>query len=127
MSDPEQKPLDPYDPEVIARSNRAILVGLQRPGETAAEAQCLLDELHELVGNVGVEIRGSLIAKIREENPRTLVGSGKLEEIAALARAKECCSFLHVLTMQQTEAFSTFCKQLHADFFMPLSPSTYTK
>ena len=90
MSDPEQKPLDPYDPEVIARSNRAILVGLQRPGETATEALCLLDELHELVGNVGVEIRGSLIAKIREENPRTLVGSGKLEEIAALARAKEC-------------------------------------
>lgn len=90
MSDSAPKPFDPYDPEVIARANRAILVGLQRQGETAEEAQYLLDELHELVGNVGVEIRGSLIAKIREESPRHLVGSGKMEEIAALARAKEC-------------------------------------
>ena len=84
------KPLDPFDPEVIARSNRAILVGLQRTDDTPAEAQALLDELHELVSNVGVEIRGEIIAKLREENPRTLVGSGKLEEIAQLARDKEC-------------------------------------
>ena len=88
--DKKEKPLDPFDPEVIARSNRAILVGLRRPDDTEEEAQLLLDELHELVGNVGVEIRGSIIAKLREENPRTLVGSGKLEEIAQLARDKEC-------------------------------------
>ena len=71
MSDSDPKPFDPYDPEVLARANRAILVGLQRQGETAEEAQYLLDELHELVGNLGVEIRGSLIAKIREESPAT--------------------------------------------------------
>ena len=90
MSDPEKKPFDPYDPAVLARANRAILVGLQRQGETAEEAQYLLDELHELVSNLGVEIRDSLIAKIREESPRHLVGSGKMEEIAALARAQDC-------------------------------------
>lgn len=90
MPSPDQKPFDPYDPEVIARANRAILVGLQRQGETAEEAQYLLDELHELVSNLGVEIRDSLIAKIREESPRHLVGSGKMEEIAALARSKDC-------------------------------------
>ena len=49
--DKKEKPLDPFDPEVIARSNRAILVGLQRQDDTAAEAQALLDELHELVSN----------------------------------------------------------------------------
>ena len=92
MSDsvPKPKPLDPFDPKVIARSNRAILVGLQRQGETAAEAQSLLNELHELVENLGVEIRGSLIARIREESPRHLVGSGKMEEISKLAHDKEC-------------------------------------
>ncbi len=90
MSDPEDKPLDPFDPEVIARSNRAILVGLQRSEDTEAEAQALLDELHELVSNVGVEIRGSVLAKIREVSPRHLVGSGKMEEIAQLARDHEC-------------------------------------
>ena len=87
---PDEQPFDPYDPEILARANRAILIGLQRQGETAEEAQCLLDELHELVGNLGVEIRGSLIAKLREESPRHLVGSGKMEEIATLAHAKEC-------------------------------------
>ena len=34
--DKKDKPLDPFDPEVIARSNRAILVGLQRPDDTRA-------------------------------------------------------------------------------------------
>ena len=92
MSDPapKPKPLDPFDPEVIARANRAILVGLQRQGETNEEAQLLLNELHELVENLGVEIRGSLIARIREESPRHLVGSGKMEEISKLAHDKEC-------------------------------------
>ena len=63
VSDSDPKPFDPYDPEVLARANRAILVGLQRQGETAEEAEYLLDELHELVGNLGVEIRGSLIGR----------------------------------------------------------------
>jgi GTPase len=90
LSDDEQKPDDPNDPEVIARAGRAVLVGLQRPDETPEEARLLLDELKELVTNLGVEVRAEVVARIREENPRHLVGSGKMEEIAALARAKEC-------------------------------------
>ena len=90
MSDSAAPSFNPYDPEIIARSNRAILVGLQRPDETPEEAQTLLAELHELVSNLGVEIRDAVIAKIREENPRHLVGSGKMEEIADLARQREC-------------------------------------
>lgn len=90
MSDEEQKPDDPNDPEVIARAGRAVLVGLQRPDETPEEARLLLDELRELVTNLGVEVRAEVVARVREENPRHLVGSGKMEEIAALARDKEC-------------------------------------
>ncbi len=90
MSVEATPPLNPFDAEYIARSNRAILVGLQRPEDTAEEAQALLNELHELVSNLGVEIRDAVIAKIREESPRHLVGSGKMEEIAALARSREC-------------------------------------
>jgi len=67
-----------------------VLVGLQRPDETPVEARLLLDELRELVTNLGVEVRAEVVARVREENPRHLVGSGKMEEIAALARAKEC-------------------------------------
>ncbi|MFM9167472.1 MAG: hypothetical protein ACKOQ9_04000, partial [Verrucomicrobiota bacterium] len=90
MSDEEQKPDDPNDPEVIARAGRAVLVGLQRPDETPEEARLLLDELCELVTNLGVEVRAEVVARVREENPRHLVGSGQMEEIAALARDKEC-------------------------------------
>lgn len=90
MSEEKPKRFDPFDPETIAQSNRAILVGLQRPTDAPEEAQALLEELHELVGNLGVEIRDSVIAKIREESPRHLVGSGKMEEITALARSREC-------------------------------------
>ncbi|MFM9148009.1 MAG: hypothetical protein ACKORI_07805, partial [Verrucomicrobiota bacterium] len=76
MSDEEQKPDDPNDPEVIARAGRAVLVGLQRPDETPEEARLLLDELCELVTNLGVEVRAEVVARVREENPRHLVGSG---------------------------------------------------
>ena len=90
MGDKKPKAFDPYDPEVIARSNRAILVGLQRPEDTTEKSLALLNELHELVGNLGVEIRDAVIAKIREESPRHLVGSGKMEEIVALAKSRDC-------------------------------------
>ena len=68
------KPLDPFDPEVIARSNRAILVGLQRQDDTAAEAQALLDELHELVSNVCVE---SVNAAMDHVMSRKLLEAGR--------------------------------------------------
>ena len=118
MSDPapKPKPLDPFDPEVIARANRAILVGLQRQGETNEEAQLLLNELHELVENLGVEIRGSLIARIREESPRHLVGSGKMEEISKLAHDKECglIIFDDELTPAQQRNWEKDSRGLHA-------------
>lgn len=66
--------------------NRAVLIGLQRPDQSPEEARHLLDELHELVGNLGVDIRGELMVKLREDHPRHLVGTGKMEEIAALAK-----------------------------------------
>ena len=50
----------------------------------------MLDELRELVGSLGVEIGGEIIAPLREINPRTLVGSGKAEEIAAYAAETRC-------------------------------------
>lgn len=66
--------------------NRAVLIGLQRPDQSPEEARHLLDELHELVGNLGVDIQGELMVKLREDHPRHLVGTGKMEEIAALAK-----------------------------------------
>jgi GTP-binding protein HflX len=83
-------PLDLQDPKVRARLNRALLIGLQRPDQSTEEARGLLDELDELVTNLGVEVEGELMVKLREDHPRHLVGTGKMEEIAALARGLDC-------------------------------------
>lgn len=69
---------------------RAFLVGLRRQGEHEGYAEAMLDELRELVGTLGVEIGGEIIANLREINPRHLVGSGKMEEIAELAKESKC-------------------------------------
>ncbi|MFN7340896.1 MAG: GTPase HflX [Opitutia bacterium] len=87
---PLPSPIDPQDPKVRERLGRAFLVGLQRPEQDARESLSLLEELRELVGNLGIEVRGDLIARLREEHPRHLVGSGKMEEVAALARGLDC-------------------------------------
>lgn len=83
-------PLDLQDPKVRARLNRALLIGLQRPEQSPEEARGLLDELDELVTNLGVEVEGELMVKLREDHPRHLVGTGKMEEIAALAKGLDC-------------------------------------
>lgn len=89
-AEPLQAPIDPQDPKIRERLNRAFLVGLQRPEQEASEALSLLAELRELVSNLGVEVRGETLAKLREEHPRHLVGAGKVEEIAQLARSLDC-------------------------------------
>ncbi|MDR2862925.1 MAG: GTPase HflX [Puniceicoccales bacterium] len=68
----------------------AYLVGLQRPDQDPAEAVSLLAELHELVANLDIPIAGSVVVHLREPHPRYLVGSGKMEEIAAAAREAGC-------------------------------------
>ena len=87
---PLPSPVDPQDPKVRERLGRAFLVGLQRPDQDARDSLSLLEELRELVANLGVEVRGDTVARLREEHPRHLVGTGKMEEIAALARGLDC-------------------------------------
>ncbi len=67
-------------------ANAAFLVGVQRPEESREEAEGLLGELRELVGNVGLRIAGERLVRLRESNARYLVGSGKMEELVAAAR-----------------------------------------
>ncbi len=76
--------MDPIDQNPLPPT--AFLVGLQRAGQSAVEAAALLDELRELVSNLSIPIAGEIIAKLREDHPRYLVGSGKTEEIAQRAR-----------------------------------------
>ncbi len=72
------------------RVERAFLVGVQNPDMTATEAEELVDELTELVENLGISVVAHTVVKLRSPSPATLVGSGKVEEIVGAARLHDC-------------------------------------
>ena len=61
---------------------RVILIGINYPGQEDHEADDYLDELSFLTETAGAEPVQRFIQKIDMPNPRTFVGSGKIEEIA---------------------------------------------
>ena len=72
------------------RVERAFLVSVVRRRDEEPRASSLLEELEELVQNLGIEVIGSSLARARKTYPTYLLGKGKMEEIIALAEAAEC-------------------------------------
>lgn len=68
------------------RRERAVLVGVNRAGSEWPLASSLA-ELERLVDTAGADVVATTSQKLDSLNPRTFVGSGKVEEIAQLARA----------------------------------------
>jgi GTPase len=73
-------------PVIEEHRERAVLVGVDRPGTTWPLASSLA-ELERLVDTAGADVVASTTQKLDAPNPRTFVGSGKAEEVAELARA----------------------------------------
>ncbi len=71
------------------RCERAFLVGIQTPQMSPGEGAELLDELHELVENLGIAIVGRELVNLRSATPATLLGKGKTDEIITAARAAD--------------------------------------
>ena len=65
---------------------RAVLVGAYCGNDSESEASSLLDELAELVNTLGIPIVARQLVHHREPHARYLMGSGKAEEVAALAK-----------------------------------------
>ena len=80
--------MDPIDQNPAPPT--AFLVGLRRPEQSEEEAFALLEELRELISNLQIPIGGSLLVRLREEHPRYLVGSGKMQEIVEAAKTAQC-------------------------------------
>ena len=72
------------------RVERALLVSVVWRKEEEPRANSLLEELSELVQNLGIEVIGSSLVRARKTYPTYLLGKGKMEEIIALAEAGEC-------------------------------------
>ena len=61
---------------------RVLLIGLKRPKQTLAEAQTSLEELSRLVDTAGGTVAGQVIQPRARLDPATLIGWGKVAEIA---------------------------------------------
>ena len=70
----ETKPPDPL----------AVLVGIQQPDVSDVAHEGSLRELERLVKTLGYDVVGRLVQKREGTGAATLLGSGKLEELAAL-------------------------------------------
>ncbi len=71
------------------RSEKAVLVGLITGGQDKRKIEEYLDELAFLVETAGGVAVGRFIQTIDHPNPKTYVGTGKLEEIKAYVIAEE--------------------------------------
>ena len=70
---------------------RALLVGIQWPGQTRALVQEYMDELDMLAQTAGAEVVGKELVGRRDKDPALLLGKGKaveLQEIADETRAE---------------------------------------
>ncbi|MBI5770644.1 MAG: GTPase HflX [Verrucomicrobia bacterium] len=70
-----------------AQLNRALLIGVQTDDMTEGEGAELLSELKELVENLRITVTRTELINLRRPTPALLLGSGKAEELVALAKA----------------------------------------
>jgi len=76
-----------YDTAV--KQERAVLVGVIRPGEKPEETKEYLDELAFLVDTAGGLVEKNFTQKMLKPDRATFVGTGKLEEIKAYVQSEE--------------------------------------
>ena len=70
------------------RRERALLVGVDRPG-LSWPLQATLAELERLVDTAGADVVARTTQRLDAPNPKTFIGSGKAEEIAQLCKDQE--------------------------------------
>jgi len=74
--------------ETVRKEETAILIGINYPGQDNRETDEYIDELAFLTETAGARPVKRFIQKLAMPNPRTFVGSGKMEEIAKYVKNK---------------------------------------
>lgn len=87
-------------PEMV---ERAMLVSIYFDPSEAGEKQAMLDELEDLVSNLGIGIVGKHLVKSRDMHAKFLCGTGKAQEVKLLAEAcrADCVVFDNMLAPSQ--------------------------
>ncbi|MBB6502223.1 GTPase HflX [Pedobacter cryoconitis] len=75
--------------DTALKQERAVLVGVIRPGEKPEETKEYLDELAFLVDTAGGTVDNIFTQKMLKPDRATFVGTGKLEEIRAYVKSEE--------------------------------------
>lgn len=73
----------------VRNNDRAIVIGVGLKTEPLGEIKENLLELEELVSAAGGEVVGSIIQTLPQWNPATLIGSGKVEEVAQMVQESQ--------------------------------------
>lgn len=71
------------------RREKAVLIGVVTQFQTEEKLDEYLDELAFLAGTAGADVQKRFTQKLDSPNPKTFLGSGKMEEIAAFIKANE--------------------------------------
>jgi GTP-binding protein HflX len=88
----------------VPERSHALLVGLQLPKTTNEDYETSLKELERLVETLGFQTMATVTQKKSSISPATLIGAGKVEEIAELVKGPKKISlvvFDHELTATQ--------------------------
>ena len=78
--------------DIIRPVERAVVVGVALPDRTDAEVAASLDELTRLLDTAGGEVVHRVQQRRPHPDPATLVGTGKVDELRALAAAHDADS-----------------------------------
>jgi len=69
-----------------SKPEKAILIGIRMPKQSEHQSQASLEELKRLTYTAGADIVGTLFQVIKSPNSATLIGKGKIDEVALASR-----------------------------------------
>lgn len=75
--------------DTTVKPERAVLVGIIKPGETEEQTREYLEELKFLVETAGGDTQKAFTQRMQRPERATFVGTGKLEEINAYVKSEE--------------------------------------
>lgn len=71
------------------RLEKAVLIGVWHRDQPKDKTKEYLDELTELSNTAGAKVIGKFVQRLERPNPRTFIGTGKLEEIGEFVKSND--------------------------------------
>src|SRR4028119_1174269 len=76
------------------RTERALLIGVERDGVSKWDLQDSLQELAELAHSAGAVVAGTVVQKLKQPTPAYYIGRGKAEQVREQCRSTAATSII---------------------------------